>query len=85
MTISDMMCPYCGNPMEKGSIEDSRGLVAWTPVGHKRPFLFPAVQGKTIIIADSNGGPLLGSVVFAYLCRPCSKIVIDVAGTQGDG
>lgn len=76
--MDSMICPYCGKTMEQGYIEHPRGLAAWTPEGKKTPFLYPMVERESIMIGDPSQGPVLGSLVTAYLCRTCSKIVIDV-------
>ena len=72
-----MKCPYCGAEMEKGRIEQPRGLIAWTPEDAKVPFFFPAITGKCVILAEENMGPAFGSAVSAALCRTCGKVIID--------
>lgn len=64
--------------MEKGYITNGRGLMTWTPEGGKVPFLFPIIQGKSVMIGDDRKGPLLGSEVIAFLCRRCEKVIIDL-------
>mgnify|MGYP006902974067 FL=1 len=65
--------------MEKGTIDDGRGIAAWTPENQREPLCFPVWKGKSIIIAEQYGGPILGSQIVAYLCRKCKKIVIDIS------
>lgn len=76
--LQKMNCPYCREPMEKGYITNGRGLMTWTPEGCKVPFLFPIIQGKSVMIGDDRKGPLLGSEVIAFLCRRCEKVIIDL-------
>ena len=79
-----MDCPYCGGPMEKGSIENGRGQMLWTPAGSKIPLAYPFRQGKCVWIGDNGGGPLLGSACTAFFCRKCKKIVIDLKHASED-
>lgn len=74
-----MKCPCCGLMMDEGTIEHERGIAAWAPVGSKKPFFFPAIMGKSLIICNPSEGPLAGSVVHANLCVKCKMIFIDVS------
>lgn len=72
-------CPRCGSQMDEGKIEQDRGLAAWTPAAKRKPLLFPATTGDSIIIADPSQGPIFGSEIQASLCRKCKFIIIDVS------
>ena len=72
-------CPRCGGLMEKGKIEQDRGLAAWTPAGKRKPALFPAITGNSTIICNPSQGPVFGSEIQASLCRKCKFIIIDVS------
>lgn len=74
----EMNCPYCCDLMEKGYIENGRGRLLWTPDGSKVPFCYPFIQGKSVLLGDNGGGPLLGSACTAFFCRKCEKIIIDL-------
>ena len=54
--LQKMNCPYCREPMEKGYITNGRGLMTWTPEGCKVPFLFPIIQGKSVMIVMIEKG-----------------------------
>lgn len=60
-----MKCPNCGNEMEKGYIQSRDGL-GW----NRRKRLLSSLSS---IMADQY----LGTVVPAYRCNSCRKIVID--------
>ena len=72
-------CPRCGAIMEEGKIEQERGLAAWTPIGKRKPMLFPAITGDSIIISNPDRDPVFGSEVQASLCKKCKMIIIDVS------
>jgi hypothetical protein len=71
-----MVCPYCGNEMEKGLIQSPREI-AWLK-GEKKAFLGKAAfHSGSVILSESS--ILKGSAVAAYLCRNCQKVLIDYA------
>ena len=73
-----MKCPYCNNEMEKGKLR-SKGGVYFLPDGEKIPLLYTehemkkhnAVYLPPYMMAHPPEYPT------AYICRSCSKIVID--------
>ena len=72
-----MVCPYCGEEMETGSIR-SRDELFWHP-GTKKNFFGLGDRGKSyrgaVILSKFN--PWKGSRVTAYLCRDCDKVIIN--------
>jgi len=73
-----MKCPYCQREMEKGQLR-SRGGLYFLPDGEKAPKLYTEKE-----IKKHNAvylPPYMMSVVpeypDAYICRNCTKIVID--------
>ncbi len=60
-----MLCPYCKGEMEKGYLQSRDGL-GWN---HKKKWI-AALSG---MIADQP----LGTVVVAYRCASCKKLLID--------
>lgn len=73
-----MNCPYCNSEMEKGVIQ-SPHEISWL---RKKVLLFAAAElhEGSVVLAELS--LLKGSCVTAYLCRPCGKVVIDVAGNS---
>ena len=73
-----MKCPCCGHTMEQGQLRSKGGLF-FLPDGEKPPKLYTEseMQKHRAVYLP----PYLTSVVAeyptAYLCRPCSKIVMD--------
>ena len=67
-----MNCPYCGNEMEQGVIQNQYEI-NWK---RKRCLLGKAEfhEGSVVL---SRGSMLKGSAVIAFLCRNCEKIIID--------
>ena len=73
-----MKCPYCNNEMDKGELR-SKGGVYFLPDGEKTPLLYTeremkkrnAVYLPPYMTAHPPEYPT------AYICRSCSKIVID--------
>lgn len=69
-----MNCPYCSREMESGVIQ-SEHEIAWKK--RKARFFGAAMlQEGSVVLSEFSF--LKGSSVTAYLCRQCSKIVIDV-------
>ncbi len=67
-----MKCPYCNKAMEQGVIQ-SPNEITWQT--KKRLF------GRADMYADavclSQHSFLRGSLVEAWICRDCSKVIID--------
>lgn len=73
-----MTCAYCNAEMEKGALR-SRGGLFFLPDGESSPMLYTqremakhhAVYLPPYIFSATSEYPT------AYICRSCSKIVID--------
>lgn len=70
-----MLCPYCNQEMEKGSIK-SRDGIYWLPEGGRR--LTAAFSKKSVRLMDPETAADLAAEqqITAYRCAPCKKIVI---------
>lgn len=70
-----MECPYCSAEMQVGYIQCRDG-VYWSP--QKRMVAAIAPHGTDIIaLGQRNVNPFSGSVVIAYRCSGCQKIIMD--------
>lgn len=73
-----MKCPYCNNEMEKGELRSKGGLF-FLPEGESIPKLYTDNQMKKHNAVHLP--PYMTSIhpefPAAYICRQCSKIVID--------
>ena len=73
-----MKCPYCNNEMEKGELRSKGGLF-FLPEGESIPKLYTDNQMKKHNAVHLP--PYMTSIhpefPTAYICRLCSKIVID--------
>ncbi|MBQ8517976.1 MAG: hypothetical protein IJ455_00015 [Agathobacter sp.] len=67
-----MICPYCNDEMELGVIQ-SQHEINWS---NKRRFLSSSAINDDVVVL-SEFSFLRGSVVEAYLCRKCRKVMID--------
>ncbi|MCR5781603.1 MAG: PF20097 family protein [Clostridia bacterium] len=70
-----MICPYCRSGMEPGSLQNAHRL-RWAAAQREPQRIFD------MIFADEDevelpGSFENGSLVPAYLCRKCGKIIID--------
>ncbi len=76
-----MKCPYCNKEMEAGIIQSPHEL-CWKK-GTKRPAFGRAMfhEGSVVL---SKLSFMKGSAVLAYLCRSCSKVVIDYSDRTSD-
>ena len=72
-----MNCPYCNNELECGVIQ-SQHEIRWQKARH----IFATHSDTSIMLSDRN--IWRGSAIKAFLCRECSKIVIDYADEQCD-
>ena len=73
-----MKCPYCSTAMEKGTLH-SRGGVFFLPDGEKLPMLYTEQQMQkhnAVYLPPHQLGPQK-EYPTAYLCRTCSKIIIE--------
>ena len=73
-----MKCPYCSNEMEKGELR-SKGGVYYLPAGEKTPLLYTQREMKkrnaVYLPPYMTAHPM--EYPTAYICRSCTKIVID--------
>lgn len=72
-----MRCPFCNGEMENGMLR-SKGGVYFLPDGEKTPLLYTEREMKkrnAVYLPPYMTVP--AEYPTAYLCRPCSKIVID--------
>ena len=67
-----MLCPYCGEEMDKGFVQSARPIF-WS-VEKKKMFYLPSETKGDISIAKGGNG----CVKESYLCRKCKKIIIDI-------
>lgn len=67
-----MKCPYCCKEMDKGVIQ-SQQEIAW----HKKKHFFIRADLHKDSVCLSEFSFLKGSAVEAWLCRECSKVIID--------
>ena len=73
-----MKCPYCNNEMDKGELR-SKGGVYFLPDGEKIPLLYTEREMKkrnAVYLPPymTEHPPVYPA---AYICRSCSRIVID--------
>ena len=68
-----MNCPYCGNQMEKGFIEQTKILwpLEWTPA-KAEPRMFQSRERNIKMTSASKGGRL-----YIHHCADCQKFIID--------
>ena len=67
-----MKCPYCGFEMEKGMIRSDHEI-NWSD----KKYFFNRAQfhQKSVVLGELNF--LRGTMVEAWLCRGCQKVIID--------
>lgn len=68
-----MKCPYCEKEMEKGYIQCRDG-VHWTS---KKVFAAALSEFGKDSLSLENGAGRNNSVVYAYKCDDCKKVIID--------
>ena len=73
-----MKCPYCSNDMEKGKM-NSRGGMVFLPDGETLPKLYTEREMKkhNAIHLPPNMFDTKPEYPIAYVCRLCSKIIIE--------
>ncbi len=73
-----MRCPYCNSDMEKGQLK-SKGGVFFLPDGEKSPKLYTKSQmmKHRAVYLPPYVNFFSAEFPTAYICRMCSKIVID--------
>ena len=69
-----MKCPYCGKEMEKGLLQSPQEI-AWLNGERKHFFGKAEFHDGSVVLSEFSF--LKGSVVTAYLCRDCKKVLID--------
>ena len=70
-----MKCPYCEKEMELGYIQCRDGL-HWTS---KKVFAAALSGFGKDCISLENGAGRNNTVVYAYKCSECKKVIIDYA------
>ena len=68
-----MKCPYCEKEMEKGYIQCRDG-VHWTP---KKQLVAALSEFGKDSISLENGAGRNNTVIYAYKCGDCKKVIID--------
>ena len=73
-----MKCPYCNSEMEKGELR-SKGGVFFLPDGESSPLLYTEreMEKHNAVYLPPYMLSLIPEYPTAYICRQCSKIVID--------
>lgn len=69
-----MKCPYCGKEMEGGMIQSPQEI-AWLKGERKHFFGKAEFHDGSVVLSEFSFWK--GSVVTAYLCRDCKKVLID--------
>lgn len=74
-----MVCPYCGKEMPLGYLQSRDGIV-WA----QKKWLIPSLSflGKEST-SLKNGARKDSSVVYAFKCDDCKKVIIDYSGQDG--
>lgn len=67
-------CPYCNSELELGYIQCRDGIT-WSKKKRLVAAL-PSFNSSSVVLAK-GGGMLSGSVVEAYCCKKCKKVIID--------
>ena len=68
-----MICPWCGQEMEVGTITGGRDSVQWWPGW---PHRFFGASGPEIDILHE--GSLFNRYKTAWLCRSCRRMVMEI-------
>ena len=68
-----MKCPFCEKEMEKGYIQCRDG-VHWTP---KKQLVAALAEFGKDSVSLENGAGRNNTVVYAYKCGDCKKVIID--------
>lgn len=76
-----MKCPYCGEDMEKGLIQNQNELV-WLPGNNRKLFVKAEFHEGAVVLSKLSF--LKGSAVTAYICKKCEKVIIDYADKTSD-
>ena len=73
-----MKCPYCGQDLVKGTLR-SRGGNYFLPDGEKIPLLYTEheMQKRNAVYLPPYQFAVPAEYPTAYLCRACSKIIIE--------
>lgn len=75
-----MICPYCNNDMNLGSIQTDN-LLSWTPDGESPIGATRWAKSPNSIVL-ANYFMLVPAVIDAFYCPDCHKIIIDVNNTK---
>ena len=80
----NMICPYCGQPMEKGFVMTNlRYSIFWLPeTADKVPLI---IDQKGVILADrghvfkkTHPWNMIATAKEMYVCRDCKKGIINM-------
>jgi hypothetical protein len=73
-----MLCPYCGQTMEKGVLR-SRGGVFFLPDGECSPLFYTAkqMQRHHAVPLPPDMYSVTAEFPTAYACRACAKLLIE--------
>ena len=73
-----MRCPYCNSEMEKGEMRSKGGLY-FLPDGEKTPLLYTQreMKKRNAVYLSPYMTAIPAVYPTAYICRSCSKIMID--------
>lgn len=72
-----MLCPYCGQEMQQGCLQQDRGgLFTWVPKGREAG-LFPGRRDKGLIRFGGYDG-ILGGRAKVFCCPDCRKLLVDL-------
>lgn len=77
MPMSIQLCPYCGNPLEEGTLR-SRGGNFYLPKNESVPLLYSKreMTKKRAIHLPPDFLSSAPQWPHAYVCRKCKKIII---------
>lgn len=78
-----MDCPYCGNAMELGCIQNRDG-VYWTKTRRAISTIVPPRGREAVSLNSGRVGYISGGSAEAWLCRACKKVVVDYAPKERD-
>ncbi len=70
LEVTNMLCPFCDQPMEKGLLQ-SGNIMVWVKKKHVLSLLLK--EGEVEL--DRNYWT--GSAVPAWICKKCEKVIAD--------
>ena len=76
----NMICPFCGNEMDKGILSgDGRSLVVWKKGSKKTSAMDKIVGAGTVTAAKRT---LTSFTIETFFCRDCHKMIFDTDVTK---